>query len=49
MIAVLGEYNTLEGLSQKEGITEKNPITEGRNGHGYGHHVLGTACFHIFL
>jgi aminobenzoyl-glutamate utilization protein B len=44
VIALLGEYDALEGLSQEAGLTERSPIIEGGNGHGCGHHVLGTAC-----
>lgn len=43
VIAILGEYDALPGLSQKVGIT-KEPIIEGGAGHGCGHNLLGTAA-----
>lgn len=44
VIAFLGEYDALYGLSQEAGIAEKRPLTEGGNGHGCGHHALGTGA-----
>ncbi|HBF4863766.1 TPA: amidohydrolase, partial [Clostridioides difficile] len=41
VIAVLGEYDALDGLSQKVSIT-KEPILDGGAGHGCGHNLLGT-------
>lgn len=41
VIAFLGEYDALSGLSQQDGIAEKIPLIEGGNGHGCGHHLLG--------
>ena len=41
VIAFLGEYDALSGLSQQEGLPEKKPLIEGGNGHGCGHHLLG--------
>lgn len=41
VIAVLGEYDALPGLSQRAGIAEKQPEAEGMAGHGCGHNVLG--------
>lgn len=43
VIAILGEYDALPGLSQKVS-TEKEPIQEGGAGHGCGHNLLGTAA-----
>jgi aminobenzoyl-glutamate utilization protein B len=42
IIAVLGEYDALPGLSQ---VAEwvKKPLKEGAPGHGCGHNLLGTA------
>lgn len=37
----LGEYDALDKLSQTAGCTERNPIAEGKPGHGCGHNVLG--------
>jgi len=43
IIAVLGEYDALPGLSQiKEPI--KKPLKEGAPGHGCGHNLLGTGA-----
>jgi aminobenzoyl-glutamate utilization protein B len=43
VIALLGEYDALSGLSQKSGTSEKEPLVEGGNGHGCGHNLLGTS------
>ena len=43
VIAVLGEYDALPGLSQKCQIT-KEPVTPGAAGHGCGHNLLGTGA-----
>src|SRR5580700_11307999 len=37
VIAVLGEYDALPGLSQEAGVAEPKPVAEGGNGHGCGH------------
>lgn len=42
VIAFLGEYDALPGLSQQEGIAFQQPVEQGGNGHGCGHHLLGT-------
>lgn len=42
VIAVLGEYDALPGLSQKA-CTTKEPVVEGGPGHGCGHNLLGSA------
>ena len=44
VIAILGEYDALPGLSQEAGIAEPKPV-EGQNGvgHGCGHNLLGSA------
>lgn len=42
VIAILGEYDALPGLSQTVS-TEKEPVTAGAAGHGCGHNLLGTA------
>nr|UWI50502.1 M20 family metallopeptidase [Clostridioides difficile] len=41
IIAVLGEYDALDGLSQKV-TTKKEPALEDGAGHGCGHNLLGT-------
>lgn len=43
VIGILGEYDALPGLSQKEGTPIQEAIIEGANGHGCGHNLLGTA------
>lgn len=43
VIAFLGEYDALAGLSQKAGLTLHDPIVTGGNGHGCGHNLLGSA------
>jgi aminobenzoyl-glutamate utilization protein B len=42
VIAFLGEYDALAGLSQKAGMTAHDPLVAGANGHGCGHNLLGT-------
>ncbi|TFF99419.1 MAG: amidohydrolase, partial [Promethearchaeota archaeon] len=41
IIAILGEYDALPGLSQAA-EPKRNPIEEGNPGHGCGHNLLGT-------
>jgi aminobenzoyl-glutamate utilization protein B len=41
VIAILGEYDALSGLSQEAGKLEKSPIIEDGHGHGCGHNLLG--------
>ncbi|OIK13821.1 amidohydrolase [Bacillus sp. MUM 116] len=41
VVAILGEYDALSGLSQKSGSTFPEPIETGGNGHGCGHNLLG--------
>ena len=43
VVGILGEFDALSGLSQVAGCTEKTALTTGANGHGCGHHMLGTA------
>ncbi|USK71865.1 M20 family metallopeptidase [Peribacillus asahii] len=42
VVAILGEYDALSGLSQKGGISVAEPVELGGNGHGCGHNLLGT-------
>ncbi|WP_207477838.1 M20 family metallopeptidase [Arenibaculum pallidiluteum] len=44
IIAFLGEYDALPGLSQEAGIAEPRPVETGGNGHGCGHNLLGSAA-----
>ncbi|MGJ9386046.1 M20 family metallopeptidase [Salipaludibacillus sp. CF4.18] len=45
VVAILGEYDALAGLSQQKGVSVKSPIVQGANGHGCGHNLLGTGSF----
>lgn len=47
VIALLGEYDALPGLSQRDGVVQREPLqddsgNDNGNGHGCGHHLLGT-------
>jgi aminobenzoyl-glutamate utilization protein B len=44
VIAILGEYDSLAGLSQESGVAARqpDPANESGNGQGCGHHLLGT-------
>lgn len=44
MIAILGEYDALPGLSQEANIAEPRPIPGNGYGHGCGHNMLGSAA-----
>lgn len=44
VIAFLGEFDALAGLSQKADVFEKEPMVAGANGHGCGHNLLGSAA-----
>ena len=44
VIAILGEYDALPGLSQVAGIAEPREMERGGNGHGCGHNLLGSAA-----
>jgi aminobenzoyl-glutamate utilization protein B len=46
VIAMLGEYDALPGLSQRAGVNERAPIHEGGCGHGCGHNLLGAGSMH---
>ena len=43
VIAILGEYDALPGLSQKADVT-REMVSEDGVGHGCGHHMLGAAA-----
>lgn len=43
VIAILGEYDALPGLSQEANLAEKRSIITDGSGHGCGHNLLGTA------
>lgn len=44
VIAILGEYDALPGLSQEAGIAEPRPFPGTGHGHGCGHNLLGSAA-----
>jgi aminobenzoyl-glutamate utilization protein B len=44
VIAILGEYDALPGLSQEAGIAEPKPIPGETRGHGCGHNLLGAGA-----
>jgi aminobenzoyl-glutamate utilization protein B len=44
VIAILGEYDALPGLSQVAGIAEPKPVEPNGHGHGCGHNLLGSAA-----
>ena len=43
VIAIMGEYDALPGLSQEAGIAEHRPLPGSGTGHGCGHNLLGSA------
>ncbi len=43
VIAILGEYDALPGLSQEAGVAEQKPLPGPGFGHGCGHNLLGSA------
>ena len=44
VIAILGEYDALPGLSQAPGVAEPQAIADHGMGHGCGHNLLGSAA-----
>lgn len=44
VIAILGEYDALPGLSQVADIAEPKELVAGGSGHGCGHNMLGSAA-----
>src|SRR5947207_12401154 len=44
VIAILGEYDALPGLSQVAGIAEPKEVERGGHGHACGHNLLGSAA-----
>ena len=43
VIAILGEYDALPGLSQEANVAEPRPVPGETRGHGCGHNLLGAA------
>ncbi|MBC7928650.1 MAG: amidohydrolase, partial [Bryobacteraceae bacterium] len=48
VIAILGEYDALPGLSQ-EPSPDRKPVVEGGSGHGCGHNLFGVASAHAAI
>lgn len=44
VIALLGEFDALPGMSQKAGVYNKEAVVEGGNGHACGHNLLGAGA-----
>jgi len=44
VVAILGEFDALAGLSQEAGVAERRPVEPGGSGHGCGHNMLGSAA-----
>jgi aminobenzoyl-glutamate utilization protein B len=44
VIAILGEYDALPGLSQEAGLERHQPVPGQPNGHGCGHNLLGSGA-----
>lgn len=44
VIGILGEFDALSGLSQKEGVAQHMPIKADGCGHGCGHNLLGAGA-----
>ncbi|PHK96431.1 amidohydrolase [Pseudoroseomonas rhizosphaerae] len=44
VIAILGEYDALPGLSQEAGVAEHRPLPGDGVGHGCGHNLLGAGA-----
>jgi aminobenzoyl-glutamate utilization protein B len=44
VIAILGEYDALPGLSQQAGLAEPKPVAGETSGHGCGHNLLGAGA-----
>ena len=44
VIAIMGEYDALPGLSQEPGLAEPKMIADHGFGHGCGHNLLGSAA-----
>lgn len=45
VVALLGEYDALPGLSQVGGASKKQSAEEGGPGHACGHNLIGTAAY----
>ncbi len=45
VIGLLGEYDALDGLSQKAASAVEEAIVAGGSGHGCGHNLIGAGCY----
>ena len=45
VVAILGEFDALTGLSQKNGLVRHEPLAASDHGHGCGHNLLGAGAF----
>lgn len=45
VVALLGEYDALPGLSQEGGCKERKAMKEGAPGHACGHNLIGAGAF----
>jgi aminobenzoyl-glutamate utilization protein B len=43
IVAIIGEFDALPGMSQAAGEAARRPVTAGAPGHACGHNLLGTA------
>ncbi len=44
VIAILGEYDALAGMSQRAGVDQPEAVQAGATGHGCGHNLLGVGA-----
>jgi aminobenzoyl-glutamate utilization protein B len=44
VIAILGEFDALPGLSQQAMVATRQPVVDGAPGHGCGHNLLGSGA-----
>ncbi|MDI4643502.1 M20 family metallopeptidase [Cohnella hashimotonis] len=44
VVAILGEFDALAGLSQQAGVYAHNQVVSNGSGHGCGHHLLGAGA-----
>lgn len=44
VVAIMGEFDALSGLSQQGGVAAPSPVVKEGNGHGCGHNLLGTGA-----
>ena len=45
VVGLLGEYDALDGLSQKAGSAVEEAVIAGGSGHGCGHNLIGAGSF----